>query len=122
MKGTVRKPTRPPRRFAATEKCRAVLLVRTEKRSASELARGMGLTWTVIGQWQEQAMTGMLSAPEPRHRTEARPSSPNLRLQPLLDHTSSLPAMEAPRLPAGRQQAPAQPREEPAGRPRSSAP
>jgi len=100
MKTAAKKAKRPPRRFSATEKCRAVLLVWTEKRSASELAREMGLTWTVISQWQEQAMTGMLSALEPRRRTEARPSPLNLRLQQLLERTSTRPAAEKPALPA----------------------
>jgi|GEM_PF-1829262 len=110
MKAAVKKARRLPRRFPATEKCRAVLPVWTGERGASRLARKLGLTGTALSHWQEQAMTGMLGAPGPRRRTEARPSPSNLRLQQLLDHTSSPPARQAPRLPEGRQGASAQPR------------
>ena len=103
MKAAVKSTKRPPRRFAASEKCRAVLLVWTEKRSASQLVREMGLTWTVLSQWQEQAMAGMLSALEPRQQTEPKPCPLNTRLQQLLDRKAIRPAPETPALPAGLQ-------------------
>jgi transposase-like protein len=101
MKTAVKATKRPPRRFTASEKCRAVLLVWTEKRSASDLARELGLTWTVLSQWQEQAIGGMLSALEPRRPTEPKPCPLNARLQQLLDRKSPRPGPEIPARPAG---------------------
>ena len=113
MKTAVKSTKRPPRRFTAADKCRAVLLVWTEKRSASQLARELGLTWTVLSQWQEQAMAGMLGALEPRQRTEPKPCPLNARLEQLLDRKAIRPAPETPALPAGLQKRLAEHRETP---------
>ena len=50
----------------AKEKCRAVLSVWTERRKQGEVCRELGVTWTVLSQWQERAMEGMLLALQPR--------------------------------------------------------
>jgi transposase-like protein len=50
----------------AEEKCRAVLSVWTERRKLGEVCRELGVTWTVLSQWQARAMEGMLLALQPR--------------------------------------------------------
>jgi len=109
MKTAVKSTKRPPRRFTAAEKCRAVLLVWTEKRSATDLARELGLTWTVLSQWQEQAMAGMLGALQPRRRTEARSCPLNARLEQLLDRKSPRPVLATPARSAEIPKRPAEP-------------
>lgn len=70
--------------YGATEKCRAVLSIWTERRKPSEICREMSIPWMVIAQWQKRAMEGMLQALEPRVRLENGPAlSP--RLQAMLD-------------------------------------
>ena len=113
MKTAVKSTKRPPRRFTAAEKCRTVLLVWTEKRSASDLARELGLTWTVLSQWQEQAMAGMLSALQPRRRTEAKACPLNARLEQLLDRKAVMTGTATPARPVEIPKRPAEPRETP---------
>ncbi len=50
----------------AEEKWRAVLSVWTERRKLGEVCRELGVTWTVLSQWQARAMEGMLLALQPR--------------------------------------------------------
>jgi transposase-like protein len=50
----------------AEEKCRAVLLVWTERRKPGEVCRELGVDWGVLQQWQDRAMEGMLLALQPR--------------------------------------------------------
>ena len=67
----------------AEEKCRAVLSVWTERRKLGEVCRELGVTWTVLSQWQARAMEGMLQALESRvNLTKGEALSP--RLQALL--------------------------------------
>jgi len=54
----------------AEQKCRAVLSVWTEKRKPGEVCREMGVTWSLLNQWQERAMEGMLMALQPRLQVE----------------------------------------------------
>jgi transposase-like protein len=71
----------------AEEKCRAVLLVWTERRKLGEVCRELGVTWTVLSQWQARAMEGMLLALQPRVPVEKGVAlSP--RLAVLLEHKS----------------------------------
>jgi len=58
-------------RHGAVEKCRAVLAVWTERQQASSLCRELGVSASVISQWQDRALTGMLEALEPRGTREA---------------------------------------------------
>ena len=70
--------------YGATEKCRAVLSIWTERRKPSEVCREMSIPWMVLTQWQKRAMEGMLQALEPRVRLEKGPAlSP--RLQTMLE-------------------------------------
>jgi transposase-like protein len=52
------------------EKCRAVLLVWTERRKPGEICRELGVDWGVLQQWQDRAMEGMLLALQPRLQVE----------------------------------------------------
>jgi transposase-like protein len=52
------------------EKCRAVLLVWTERRKPGEVCRELGVDWGILQQWQDRAMEGMLLALQPRVQVE----------------------------------------------------
>jgi hypothetical protein len=71
----------------AKEKCRAVLSVWTEKRKPGEVCRELGIAWTVLNQWQERAMEGMLLALQPRAAVE-KAVALNSRLGVLLERKS----------------------------------
>ena len=96
---TVKPQARARRRFTATEKCQAVLQIWTEKSTPSQLAKELGLTWALLMQWQDLAMSGMLSALEPKNHQCPKPSPLSVRLQQLLDKkTTARPATAAPAL------------------------
>jgi transposase-like protein len=57
-------------RYGASEKCRAVLAVWTERKKASVLCREMGVSASLFSQWQDRALSGMLEALEPRGTRE----------------------------------------------------
>ncbi len=79
----IRKRRSPSTEYTPSQKCEAVLRVWTERRSAGAVCRELGIGWTILNQWQERAMEGMLQALEPRVRLEEGPClSP--RLQALL--------------------------------------
>jgi transposase-like protein len=63
---------------SAREKAEAVLASWTERRRPSEICREMKITSTMLSQWQERAMEGILLALEPRTGTgeEQRPALP----------------------------------------------
>ena len=71
----------------AEEKCRAVLLVWTERRKLGEVCRELGVTWMVLSQWQARAMEGMLLALQPRVPVE-KGVALNPRLAVLLERKS----------------------------------
>jgi hypothetical protein len=54
----------------AEQKCRAVLSVWTEKRKPGEVCRELGVAWSLLNQWQDRAMEGMLMALQPRLQVE----------------------------------------------------
>ena len=54
----------------AEEKCEAVLSLWTERRKPGEVCREMGVAWSVLQQWQDRAMEGMLLALQPRLQVE----------------------------------------------------
>src|SRR5512137_2492321 len=54
----------------AEAKCQAVLTLWTERRKAGEICREMGVAWSVLQQWQDRAMEGMLLALQPRVTVE----------------------------------------------------
>ena len=53
-------------RYGVLEKCRAVLAIWTERKKASVLCREMGIGASLLWQWQDRALSGMLEALEPR--------------------------------------------------------
>ncbi len=71
----------------AKEKCRAVLSVWTERRKPGEVCRELGVAWTVLNQWQERAMEGMLVALQPRAAVD-KAVALNSRLAVLLERKS----------------------------------
>jgi len=51
--------------LTASDKCKAVLSVWTEKRKPSQVCKELGVKWTILMLWQNRAMEGMLQALEP---------------------------------------------------------
>jgi transposase-like protein len=72
----------------AEEKCRAVLSVWTERRKPAEVCRELGVAWTILNQWQERAMEGMLLALRPRVPVAEKTVALNARLAVLLERKS----------------------------------
>ena len=72
----------------AQQKCRAVLSVWTERRKPGEVCRELGVGWSLLNQWQERAMEGMLMALQPRISVMENKVALNLRLAVLLERKS----------------------------------
>jgi transposase-like protein len=77
----------------AEEKCRAVLSVWTERRKPAEVCRELGVAWSILNQWQERAMEGMLLALQPRVAVD-KAVALNSRLAVLLERKSKGGAMK----------------------------
>ncbi len=77
----------------AEQKCRAVLSVWTERRKPGEVCRELGVAWSLLNQWQERAMEGMLLALQPRVPVE-KGVALNPRLAVLLERQSKGGAMK----------------------------
>jgi len=71
----------------AEQKCRAVLSVWTERRKIGEVCRELGVPWSLLNQWQDRAMEGMLLALQPRVLVE-KGVALNPRLAVLLERKS----------------------------------
>ncbi len=83
MKPTAEKRER--KSYSAREKCQAVLSLWTQSRKPVAITREMGVSWTLLNNWQGAAMRGMLLALSPRvDPGEKSPAVPP-RLQKLLD-------------------------------------
>jgi hypothetical protein len=74
--------------YTAQQKCRAVLSVWTERRKPGEVCQEMGVGWSLLNQWQERAMEGMLMALEPRISVMENKVALNWRLAVLLERKS----------------------------------
>lgn len=83
------------RRYTAAEKCRSVLALWTERSSGAELCKQLGVTWSQLSQWQEQAMEGMLLGLEPKSRGPNGNTPLSVRLQALLARQSARAALVA---------------------------
>jgi len=68
MTGTEPKARRERVVHSAQEKAEAVLSWWTERRRPSEICRELKITSTLLSQWQERAMEGILLALKPRTR------------------------------------------------------
>jgi hypothetical protein len=79
---------------AAEEKCRAVLSVWTERRKPGEVCRELGVAWSLLNQWQERAMEGMLLALQPRVPVMEKTVALNSRLAVLLERKSKRGGMK----------------------------
>jgi transposase-like protein len=75
---------------SAREKAQAVLAGWTERRRPCEICREMKITSSVLSQWQERAMEGILAALEPQKRLAPgqKPSLP-AKVERLLARKSS---------------------------------
>ena len=78
----------------ADEKCRAVLSVWTERRKPGEVCRELGVAWSLLNQWQERAMEGMLLALQSRVAVMEKRVALNSRLAVLLERKSKGGAMK----------------------------
>jgi transposase len=74
--------------YTAQQKCRAVLSVWTERRKPGEVCRELGVGWSLLNQWQERAMGGMLMALGPRISVMENKVALNSRLAVLLERKS----------------------------------
>ena len=85
---TEKKPRKQRRIFTSQEKCQAILSVWSERRKPGDVCKDLGINWAVLNQWQQQAMTGMMEALEPKRKGTQDPG-PVLgpRLEKLLDLT-----------------------------------
>ena len=92
-KPKVEKPLREDKRgrkvsgHTVEEKCRAVLSVWTERRKPGEVCQELGVAWSLLNQWQERAMEGMLVALQPRVSVD-KGVALNSRLAVLLERKS----------------------------------
>jgi transposase-like protein len=77
----------------AEEKCRAVLSVWTERRKPGEVCQELGVAWSLLNQWQERAMEGMLLALQSRVAVMEKRVALNSRLAVLLERKSKEGAM-----------------------------
>lgn len=66
------KPKKELKVYNAHQRAQAVLAVWTERRRPAEVCRQMGINSTLLGQWQERAMAGMVEALQPRCRAETQ--------------------------------------------------
>jgi transposase-like protein len=78
----------------AEEKCRAVLSVWTERRKPGEVCRELGVAWSILNQWQERAIEGMLLALQPRIAVTEKTVALNSRLAVLLERKSKRGGMK----------------------------
>ena len=113
---------RTRRRYAATEKCQAILALWTERSSGTELCQQLGVTWNQLNLWQDQAMAGMLQALEPRHGVPCGNLPLSGRLQSLLERKSARQAMAEELPPSSRPSRQPPPAAESPSRRRSSGP
>ena len=80
--------------YTAEEKCRAVLSVWTERRKPGEVCREWGVAWSLLNQWQQRAMEGMLLSLQPRTPVTEKTVALNSRLAVLLERKSKGGAMK----------------------------
>jgi hypothetical protein len=60
----------PEKVWKVEEKCRTVLAIWTERMKAVEVRKEMGISGSLLIQWQDRAMEGMLEALEPQRMRE----------------------------------------------------
>lgn len=73
------------KKHTAMEKCRAVLSVWAERRKPADVAQELGIGSSLLSQWQEAGMDGMLAALEPKWREEASCPMLSVKVKKLLE-------------------------------------
>jgi len=68
---TMKKEKRAP--LAAQDRCRAVLSVWSERRKPSQICRTLDIQWTVLQNWEQRALEGMMRALQPREKQAPGP-------------------------------------------------
>ena len=86
------------KKFSPIEKCRAVLTIWSERRKGQEICREMGISWGLLNQWQEEAMSGMLAGLEPRWQEAGQCPSLGKKIRQLLDRKVAEREGRCPRL------------------------
>ena len=71
--------------YGALEKCRAVLAIWTERKKASALCRELEISSSLLWQWQDRALSGMLEALEPRGQEGMECPALPVQIKRLLD-------------------------------------
>ena len=66
------------RSFSPQEKITAVLSVWTERRTTTQMCRELSISSSLLSQWQNQAMEGMLTALSPKKPDRQAPLNPRL--------------------------------------------
>jgi transposase-like protein len=78
------KTTKGPRRiFEAQQKITAVLSIWTERRTTAQMCQELDISPTLLGQWQNLAIEGMLKALDPKKKDPLPPL--NHRLSRLIE-------------------------------------
>jgi transposase-like protein len=73
----------PRRTFDPQQKITAVLSIWTERRTTAQICQEMNISPTLLGQWQNLAIEGMLKALDPTKRDPLAPL--NARLSRLIE-------------------------------------
>lgn len=71
--------------YSAQEKCRAVLSMWAQNRKPVVITKELGISWTLLNNWQQIAMQGMLTVLSPRSETAEKVPLLPPKLQKLLD-------------------------------------
>ena len=69
---------RTRRVFDPKEKITAVLSAWTQQKSMTQICKEMSISWTLLDQWQNQAMEGMLKALSPKRPDPSKGLNPRL--------------------------------------------
>jgi len=91
------KKQRVKHNYSALQKCQAVLSIWTERRKPAEVSKEMGVNWTILKNWQDRALKGMLQALESRIRLEKGPALPP-RLQRMLEKRKKIKENTSPQV------------------------
>jgi len=72
-------------KYGVLEKCRAVLAVWTERQKSAGVCRELDISPSLLCQWQDRAVSGMLEALEPRGQERGEGPALGQQLKRLLD-------------------------------------
>jgi transposase-like protein len=69
---------RTRRVFDPKEKITAVLSIWTQQKNMTQICREMSISWSLLDQWQNQAMEGMLTSLSPKRPDPSKGLNPRL--------------------------------------------